>query len=164
MIRTRIILTLLSAGQRLHVALMPPLANLRWEKFAQLIACGETGAAAYRTTYDARGASADANASRLLRNDKVRQRVAKLQAASATSTMLTMQERRERLAAAARRDNIRVSDLVSVLLADAKLAGELVQRAVQAVDERRLLSPERRRELIKLSMERRAMNNALGPC
>ena len=143
---------------------MPILANQRWEKFAQHVAAGESGAAAYRMTYDARGASAEANASRLLRNDKVRQRVAKLQAASATSTMLTMQERRERLAASARRDNIRASDLVSVLLADAKLAGELVQRAVQTVDERRLLSPERRAELLRLSMERRMASDAPGLC
>ena len=143
---------------------MPPLANSRWEKFSQLIASAETGAAAYRTTYDARGASAEANASRLLRNDKVRRRVAELQAASATSTMLTMQERREALAAAARRDNIRARDLVCVLLADAKLAGELVQRAVQTVDERRLLSPERRAELLKLSIERRMAIDAPGRC
>ena len=69
--------------------------------------------------------------------------------------MLTMQERRERLAAAARRDYIRTRDLVSVLLADAKLAGELVERVAQTVDDRRLLSPERREELLRLSIERR---------
>ena len=55
-------------------------------------------------------------------------------------------------------------DLAAVLLADANLAGELVQRVDQTVDERRLLSPERRAKLLRESMARRIASNAPGLC
>jgi len=42
------------------------LSNQRHERFAQLIAKGETGTAAYRATYGVEGASAEVGASRLL--------------------------------------------------------------------------------------------------
>ena len=68
---------------------MPLLSNPRRERFAQHVAEAGNGAAAYRLTYGAHGASAEAAASRLLRNDKVRERVAELQSAAATEAVLT---------------------------------------------------------------------------
>ena len=119
------------------------VTNERWEKFAQFIASGETGASAYRPCYGARGASAAANASRLLRNDTVRLRVAELRAAATaaaaereaaaaehaaqqlTTTLLTMQRRREIAREIAEDAKQRASDRLAAVLADAKLAGEL---------------------------------------
>ena len=66
-------------------------------------------------------------------NVVVRARVRELQAASATATTLTMQERREMLAGLARGEKGKVAhrDLVAILHLDASLAGELVVKAEQ---------------------------------
>ena len=111
-------------------------SNQRHERFAQLAANGETGAAAYRATYGAEGASAEAGASRLLRNDKVSERIAELQRESATATTLNMRRRREILAEIAGNKSAKDADRINAVLADAKLAGELVekQEVTHAID------------------------------
>lgn len=108
---------------------MPILTNQRHENFVQHIAKGTNGAAAYRQTYGTNGASAEANASRLLRNDKVRERVAELQSKVEKETLLTMHRRRQLLQQRAESPSITDTALVAVLLADARLAGELVDKS-----------------------------------
>lgn len=113
----------------MQLSAMPILSNQRRECFAQHVARGENGTAAYRHAYGAQGASAEANASRLLRNDKVRDRVRELQTQVEKQTLLTMQRRRELLCERAERPDITAMALVSVLLADARLAGDLPGKA-----------------------------------
>ena len=107
---------------------MDAIRNPKHELFAQRSATGESATAAYRAIYGAEK-NADVFGPRLMGNDGIRARVAALQAASATATTLTMQERREMLAAAARRKTVKDGALVAILLADAKLAGELTEKA-----------------------------------
>ena len=58
---------------------MSVLRNNRHEAFARAIVRGNSGRAAYGTAgYKAKGAAADANASRLLGNAKVSSRIAEL--------------------------------------------------------------------------------------
>jgi hypothetical protein len=70
-----------------------PLASFRQERFAQELAMGRSQGEAYAlsgyrlSTVGAR----DANASRLLRNDKVAARVAELRAEAAASTAITVE-------------------------------------------------------------------------
>jgi hypothetical protein len=70
-----------------------PLVSFRQERFAQELAMGRSQGEAYAlsgyrlSTVGAR----DANASRLLRNDKVAERVAELRAEAAASTAITVE-------------------------------------------------------------------------
>ena len=72
---------------------MPALDNAKHERFAQEIAKGATGRDAYRAAgYASKSdAAADASASRLLSDVKVRDRIAELQDRAATSTVTTME-------------------------------------------------------------------------
>jgi hypothetical protein len=127
--------------------------NQRHERFAQLAASGETGAAAYREAYGTEGASAEAGASRLLRNDKVSERISELQKASATATTLNMQRRREILAEIAENKLAKDADRINAVLADAKLAGELngicVTVSATGAAGGFVMTEERRAELIE---------------
>jgi hypothetical protein len=78
------------------------LKHARWERFAQLVAKGESGSAAYRECYGAQGASAEVSASRLLRNVKVRERISDLQAAAGVEAVMSLREMRLFLAAVVR--------------------------------------------------------------
>lgn len=107
-----------------------PLHNPRHERFAQLIASGESGAGTYQTCYGTNGASAEAAASRLLRNDKVRKRVAELQSAAATEAVLTLERKRQLLAdiAEGRQQEAKISDRLRAIELDARLAGEFHEK------------------------------------
>lgn len=110
------------------------ILNPRWEQFAQSVAAGDEAGDAYAACFPkAARRSAKSAGPRLLSNVVVRARVAALQAASATALTLTMQERREMLAKVARSTELEPRDLVAIVLADAKLAGELVDK-VEAKD------------------------------
>lgn len=151
---------------------VPIVTNQRWEKFAQLIASGETGAAAYRTCYGASGASAAANASRLIRKDKVRMRVCELRqqaagigsaeaaktvAKAAGRTVLTLAKKRELLHAFATDRKLKPEQRMRAIELDAKLAGELKGDAATAsvTVNNHVLTEARRAELIE--MRRAAM-------
>lgn len=70
---------------------MAALSNHRHEAFAREVAKGQSASAAYKAAgYQAKGSSADVNASRLLRNAKVKARVAELQQLASTRTELTV--------------------------------------------------------------------------
>ena len=75
-------------------------------------------------------AGAEAAASRLLRNDKVRERVAELQRAAATAAVLTMERKRQLCAdvAKGRHPDARISDRLRAIELDAKLAGEFHEK------------------------------------
>ena len=71
---------------------MPVLPNPRHELFAQEIAKGATQRAAYRAAgYEGTDESVDANAARLIGDDKVASRVTELQEAAARATGVTME-------------------------------------------------------------------------
>jgi hypothetical protein len=72
---------------------MPVLDNPRHEKFAQLIASGESAGVVYGKIYRSLPASAEASAARLLRNVKVRRRVAEIQAGAAARVGWSISER-----------------------------------------------------------------------
>lgn len=108
---------------------MPLLANHRHEMFAQAVAGGAEQADAYQSIYETvTRKSAKTEGSRLLSNPIVRARLEELQKMSETATVLSMQERRELLAGRARGGVSKDCDLVNIVLADAKLAGELVEK------------------------------------
>src|ERR1700761_6863494 len=71
---------------------MPRLDNPRHEKFAQEVARGLKGAAAYRKVYGKDISSARQNASVLLTNTDIAERVRELQSKSAEGVALTLQE------------------------------------------------------------------------
>lgn len=121
------------------------ILNPRWEQFAQRVASGESAAAAYRAAYGAKGASAEAAASRLLRNVLVPLRVAELrkQAAGASAVeeaktaaraagkvVLALAKKRELLAGFATARKLSVRDRMRAIELDARLAGELKGDAV----------------------------------
>jgi len=109
---------------------MGNLINQRHESFAQLIASGESGAGAYRTCYGTHGASAEAAASRLLSNGKVRERVTESQSTAATAAVLTLERKRQLLAdiAEGRQQQAKISDRLRAIELDARLAGELNEK------------------------------------
>lgn len=127
------------------------LKNSKHEAFAQAVAKGLTPSAAYRAASGKDTSSVHSMASRLLR--KVKGRVNQLQTASATETVLTMQERREWIAKlvrtpialidehhplcqsvkyieseTGRRVEYKVADKLAAIMDDAKLSGELVEK------------------------------------
>ena len=68
-----------------------PLKNARQERFAQELAKGKSQSEAYRLAgYTAAGNAAEVNASRLIRNAKVAQRVAELQSRAAAKVEVTV--------------------------------------------------------------------------
>jgi phage terminase small subunit len=80
---------------------MPPLENLRWEQFCrELINSAKHGhsqGAAYSKVYKVVGRAADAAASRLLRNDSVKRRLAELAAPAERRAKLSAADAIERL-------------------------------------------------------------------
>jgi hypothetical protein len=127
------------------------LDNPAHEAFAQTVAQGINPTQAYREVTGKNNPGAKVMAHRWV--TKVNQRVRQIQAASATATTLTMQERRELLARRARTPISQINEhdvlcnkvvyvenekgtkvtyevpgIVEVLMADAKLAGELVDK------------------------------------
>lgn len=106
---------------------MSVLKNPQHEKYAQLIAKGTDADLAYRKVFPRAGApSAKSLASRLSNADHVSQRIFELQQASATATVLTMQERREFLARVVR---AKLNEI------DLKLDGDLIQEITDTITE-----------------------------
>lgn len=157
---------------------MPALANKRHEAFALAVASGMGGTAAFRKVSGRARSGDSVMANKWLR--LVKNRVEELQRATETANTLTMQERREFIARLIRTPiaqidehdplcqsvkyvenergssrEYRVADKVSALMDDAKLAGELVEKVEQTVDEKRVLPADRRAELLRASMARR---------
>lgn len=125
---------------------MPVLNNARHERFAQAIASGKNGSEAYTLAgYDARGNSAEAAASRLLRDVKVARRIAELQERGAQRTEITIERITEMLledrigARAAGQFGAAVSANEKL----AKLHGLMIDRSKAEVDHRYVLrAPE----------------------
>jgi len=131
--------------QRKNAVLMK---NPRWERFAQLVASGQSGAAGYQACYPVAKASAEAAASRLLRNVTVSARVAELRKASATMNTLTVQRRRELLSAMAEDPNEKTANRIKAIELDAKLAGELNDKPqINVAVAVNVLTPERQKNL-----------------
>ncbi len=139
---------------------MPVLTNPQHEVFCQAVASGMEAQDAYMTVFThCSKRSANSAGPRLFA--KVVARVRELQSQSATALVLTMQERREMLAVAARTVVMPPRDLAAVLRIDAELAGDLVAKVEQKDTTDRALTPERRAELLRESIARRAAIVAL---
>lgn len=128
---------------------MAQLDNPRHEAFAQAVASGMTGADAYRKVYG-KVKAPRAGACDLNRDfPDVPLRVKELQAESKTETVMDMRERRELAATIARDKEQKAADRIAAIMADAKLAGELVDRVEATV--RVPLTPEQISEAVKRS-------------
>ncbi len=88
----------------------------------------KSATAAYRASFGA-GKNADVFGPRLMGNDGVRARVAELQASAAKTCVLTLERRRELLAGFANNCDAKMADRIAAVMADAKLAGELTEKA-----------------------------------
>ena len=107
---------------------MGAIRNPKHELFAQRVATGESATAAYRAIYGA-GKNADVFGPRLMGNDGIRARVAALQASAAKACVLTLERKRELLAGFANNCDAKMADRIAAVMADAKLAGELTEKA-----------------------------------
>ena len=107
---------------------MGAIRNPKHELFAQRVATGESATTAYRAIYGA-GKNADVFGPRLMGNDGIRARVAALQASAAKACVLTLERKRELLAGFANNCDAKMADRIAAVMADAKLAGELTEKA-----------------------------------
>lgn len=113
---------------------MPALENPRHERFAQLLAKGETADAAYVAAGYAENRH---NASRLKTNETVTRRVAEIQERAATRTEVTVASITERLLKIAEKAEAKdEAPMLSVarasLMDAAKLNGLVVEKSLQA--------------------------------
>ena len=111
---------------------MSPLKNARHERFAQALAKGLNATQAYlEAGYEAQGNSAEAAASRLLRDVKVQARLAEMQNKAAAKTEITVAKLTEmyledrKLA----RDNVQTAAAVSAVTALGKLHGLIIDQS-----------------------------------
>ena len=111
---------------------MPVLDNPRHERFAQEIAKGESSRDAYKAAgYETNNvAAADASASRLLSEAKVRARIEELQTRAAAKAEVTVQRILEELEEARQlaKQIEQPSAMVSASMGRAKVAGIVVDR------------------------------------
>ena len=129
---------------------MPLLADIRHERFAELVATGEMDVKdAYKQVFpNASDDSCNAAGSRLLR--KVAGRVDELRELAATATTLTIQDSRETLAKIVRDPATTPRDKIAAILADAKLSGELTDRVEHSgqINSEVIMTEEYRAELM----------------
>lgn len=115
---------------------MPILKNQRHERFAQELAKGKSQADAYNAAgYEAEGNSAEAAASRLLRNVKISERVAELQERGAkraevtVESLITEAEEARKLAMAIEQP----SAAVAAIREKGVLSGRRIERSEQGL-------------------------------
>lgn len=122
-------------GNRLCIAVlsvMPILGNTRHERFAQGLAKGLSGKAAYcEAGYRSTGNAAEVGAAKLVRNGKITARVAELQARQVRRLDVTVESIVAELeeARAAALDHNQMAAAVAASLGKAKLLGLIVDRA-----------------------------------
>ncbi len=127
---------------------MPILNNARHEKFAQLVATGQSAMSAYAKVYKTKGKSAANAASRLMENASIQERIREIQGKAAAVAVLTIERKRELLLEIAERRKpskvvdaptgcVETYDVIKAIELDAKLAGELTERAEVTVDDKR---------------------------
>ena len=126
-----------------------PLKNSQHERFAQLVADGLDPTDAYRAVSpNVTPASANTLGSRWFR--KVENRILWLQSQTHTEKTLKRSERRELIAPRARDPKTSNTDLATLLTLDAKLAGEMVEKA-EVTTTRVSLTPEQISEAVRRS-------------
>ncbi|RWJ97012.1 MAG: Terminase small subunit [Mesorhizobium sp.] len=138
---------------------MPILRNPRHERFAQGIAKGLSGKAAYvEAGFRARGNAAEVNAARLLRNAQVTSRLEELQAGHAKRTAVTVESIVGELeeARASALDQKQLAAAVAASLGKAKLLGLVIDRAqVEQVQRKPLREPGEIKQMTLEEWERR---------
>lgn len=134
---------------------MPTLDNEQHEAFCQHIAKGMSQAGAYEAAgYKSKGNAAEANASRLIRNDKVASRVRELQEASAEEAVVTaamLSDQLEEIRLAAVKAN-QMGAAAQAVMGRAKLHGLIIDKA--EVKDVTPMSPEMRQAEIRRLAEK----------
>jgi hypothetical protein len=117
---------------------MPPLQNTRHELFAQAIARGDPAYRAYGDLYGAESHAAEANGSRLMKNDRVATRIGELKARTAVRTEKTaaslVKDLDDAIEFAKACKN--PSAVVRAIVAQARLLGLVVDRSEVSVQHR----------------------------
>jgi hypothetical protein len=106
-----------------------PLRNLNHERFAALVVEGKPDSVAYMESYQCSKQSAEDNAWKLRRDEGIERRVVYLQKQVTSAKILTLIERREKLATIVRHkvdvEDITIGDQLAAIKLDAEMAGEL---------------------------------------
>ena len=106
-----------------------PLRNLNHERFAALVVEGKPDSIAYMESYQCSKKSAEDNAWKLRRDEGIERRVVYLQKQVTSAKILTLIERREKLATIVRHkvdvEDITIGDQLAAIKLDAEMAGEL---------------------------------------
>ena len=98
--------------------------NLRQEKFCEIIVTGVSAKEAYlRAGYKGAGNTAEVTACRLLRNPKVKARIAELRKTETKNYLMTRDEKRQVLADIVRDETVKMSDRLRAVEIDSKMAG-----------------------------------------
>jgi len=105
------------------------LSNPRHEAFAQAVASGMTGTAAYRKVLNYPGKNADVLAARML--VKVSKRILEIQRSIESKTLLTIEEKRAYCAKTVRNPECPVPHALKAIELDSKISGELTDKIEQ---------------------------------
>lgn len=108
---------------------MPILDNPRHEAFAQEKAKLMSDVEAYKAAFRCKQSTAEANATRMRDNDGITARIREIQSGTATATTLTVTRRREICSGIAEDVTVEPHVRIAATLAEAKHAGELIDRA-----------------------------------
>lgn len=153
---------------------MPALLQHQHEAFARAIVTGKSRSAAYRIASGKNGNGAAEIGSRWFRRVDVGLRVVELNALKNAAAakeeaktaaviadkfegqLLSMNERRAALAGIVRSGAAKPAEITAACLADAKLAGDLVDKTEASIEDRRTLTAEQRAELLAQVQQQRA--------
>ena len=98
--------------------------NIRQSRFAELVVSGVPASRAYAEAgYSNRGRSAEANTTRLMKNDEVKTRIAELRKKDTKAALMTRDEKRRIAASIARDETASGVDRLRACAEDYKLAG-----------------------------------------
>ena len=153
---------------------MPALSNTRHEAFARAVATGNSRSEAYRIASGKNGTGAAELGKRWFRRVDVGLRVVELNALKNAAAakeeaktaaviadkfegqLLSMNERRAALAGIVRSVAAKPAEITAACLADAKLAGDLVDKTEASIVDKRTLTAEQRAELLAQVQQQRA--------
>lgn len=106
--------------------------NVRQLRFAEFVAGGMPASRAYKAAgYNSAGNSAEANASTLIRNQRVAEHIAKLRAPETKKALMTRDRKREFLRDVIENPNAGLMVKMRAIELDAKLAGDFAPEKVE---------------------------------
>lgn len=115
---------------------MPSLRNARHEAFCQSYFQSRNATTSYQEAFPSPKSQRclESAGARLLSKVEVQARIVELSERTATKAVLTMQRRRELMANITDDDTAEHRDIIAAVMADAKLAGELIDKQAHTVD------------------------------